>query len=70
MKPAIKVVLNNALLQGSLLNQISPQSTSYVLKKDQIERLIVLYNPVATFEKPKYSIRITQKFIGPEFKGQ
>lgn len=70
MKPAIRVVLSNALLQGGLLNQISPQSTGYVLSKDQIERLIVLYDVGITFEKPAYSIIITQKFIGPEFKGQ
>jgi len=70
MKPAIRVVLSNALLQGGLLNQISPQSNGYVLSKDQIERLIVLYDVGITFEKPKYSLTITQKFIGPEFKGQ
>ena len=70
MKPVARVVLSNALLQGGLLNQISPQSNGYVLSKDQIERLIVLYDVGITFEKPKYSLTITQKFIGPEFKGQ
>ena len=70
MKPAIRVVLSNALLQGGLLNQISPQSNGYVLSKDQIERLIVLYDVGVTFERPKYSVTITQKFIGAEFKGQ
>lgn len=70
MKPAVRVVLSNALLQGGLIDQISPQSNGYVLSKDQIERLIVLYDVGITFEKPKYSITITQKFIGPEFKGQ
>lgn len=70
MKPAIRVVLSNALLQGGLINQISPQSTGYVLSKDQVERLIVLYDVGVTFEKPKYSVTITQKFIGAEFKGQ
>jgi lipid A 3-O-deacylase len=70
MKPAIRVVLSNALLQGGLINQISPQNTGYVLSKDQIERLIVLYDVGVTFERPKYSVTITQKFIGAEFKGQ
>ncbi len=70
MKPAIRVVLSNALLQGGLLNQISPQNNGYVLSKDQIERLIVLYDVGITFAKPKYSITITQKFISAEFKGQ
>lgn len=70
MKPAVRIVLSNALLQGGLLNQISPQSTGYVLSKDQIERFIVLYDVGVTFERPKYSVTITQKFIGPEFKGQ
>jgi len=70
MKPTVRVVLSNALVQGGLINQISPQSNGYVLSKDQIERLIVLYDVGITFERPKYSITITQKFIGPEFKGQ
>lgn len=70
MKPAIRVVLSNALLQGGIINQISPQNTGYILSKDQIERLIVLYDVGVTFERPKYSVTITQKFIGPEFKGQ
>lgn len=70
MKPAVRVVLSNALLQGGLLNQISPQSTGYVLSKDQIERLLVLYDVGVTFERPKYSVTVSQKFIGPEFKGQ
>jgi hypothetical protein len=70
MKPAIRVVLSNALLQGGLLNQINPQSTGYVLSKDQIERFIVLYDVGVTFKRPKYSVTIAQKFIGPEFKGQ
>ena len=70
MKPAIRVVLSNALLQGGLLIQINPQSNGYVLSKDQIERLIVLYDVGMTFERPNYSITISQKFIGPEFKGQ
>lgn len=70
MKPAARVVLSNALLQGGLLNQISPQSNGYVLSKDQIERVVVLYDVGITFEKPKYSITISQKSIGAEFKGQ
>lgn len=70
MKPAARVVLSNALLQGGLLNQFSPQSTGYVLSKDQIERVVVLYDVGITFEKPKYSITISQKSIGAEFKGQ
>ena len=70
MKPAARVVLSNALLQGGLLNQFSPQSTGYVLSKDQIERVVVLYDVGITFEKPRYSITISQKSIGAEFKGQ
>lgn len=70
MKPAIRFVLSNALLQGGLLNQISRQSTGYVLSKDQIERVVVLYEVGITLEKAKYSITISQKSIGAEFKGQ
>lgn len=70
MKPVVRVVLSNALLQGGLLNQINTQSSGYVLSKDEIERLIVLYDVGVSFEKPKYSITISQKSIGAEFKGQ
>ncbi len=70
MKPAARVVLSNALLQGGLLNQFRPQSNGYVLSKDQIERVVVLYDVGITFEKPRYSITISQKSIGAEFKGQ
>lgn len=70
MKPVARVVLSNALLQGGLINQNSDGNTGYVLSKDQIERVVVLYDVGISFEKPKYSITISQKSIGPEFKGQ
>lgn len=70
MKPAIRVVLSNALLQGGLLRQITQQKKGYTLSKDQIERLLPLYDAGVTFERPNFSITISQKFIGPEFKGQ
>lgn len=70
MKPAIRIVLSNALLQGGLINQISQQKKGYTLSKDQIERLLPLYDAGVTFERLNFSITISQKFIGPEFKGQ
>jgi len=70
MKPVVRVVLSNALLQGGLLNRISHGNTGYVLSKDQIERIVVLYDVGISFEQPKYSIAISQKSIGAEFKGQ
>ncbi len=70
MKPVARVVLSNALLQGGLINQNSDGNTGYVLSKDQIERVVVLYDVGISFEKSKFSITISQKSIGPEFKGQ
>jgi lipid A 3-O-deacylase len=70
MKPIVRVVLSNALLQGGLLNQLRSQDTGYVLSKDQIERVVVLYDVGITFEMPKYRVIISQKSIGAEFKGQ
>lgn len=70
MKPVARVVLSNALLQGGLINQNSDGNTGYVLSKDQIERVVVLYDVGISYEKPKFSITISQKSIGPEFKGQ
>lgn len=70
MKPIARVVLSNALLQGGLINQINPQNKGYTLSKDQIERVVVLYDVGVAFEKPKCSIIISQKFSSAEFKGQ
>ena len=70
MKPVARVVLSNALLQSGLINQNNDGNTGYVLSKDQIERVVVLYDVGISFEKPKFSITISQKSIGPEFKGQ
>lgn len=70
MKPTARVVLSNALLQGGLINQIRSEKKGYTLSKDQIERIVVLYDVGVIFEKQKYRVTISQKFIGPEFKGQ
>lgn len=70
MKPIVRIVLSNALLEGGLLNQFRSQETGYVLSKDQIERVVVLYDVGITFEMPKYRVIISQKSIGAEFKGQ
>ena len=70
MRPVVRVVLSNALLQGGLINQISENAKGYTLSKDQIERVVVLYDVGIAFEKPKFSIMISQKSIGAEFKGQ
>jgi hypothetical protein len=70
MKPSARVVLSNALLQGGLVNQINPDNNAYILTKDQIERLLVLYEAGISYENKNFCITISQKFIGPEFKGQ
>jgi hypothetical protein len=70
MKPSARVVLSNALLQGGLIYQMGSQKNAYTLSKDQIERLLVLYEAGVTYENKNFSITISQKFIGPEFKGQ
>lgn len=70
MRPVVRVVLSNALLQGGLISQISENAKGYTLSKDQIERVVVLYDVGIAFEKPKFSIMISQKSIGAEFKGQ
>ena len=70
MRPVVRVVLSNALLQGGLINQISQNATGYTLSKDQLERVVVLYDVGIAFEKPKFSIIISQKSIGAEFIGQ
>lgn len=69
IKPSARLVLSNALLQGGILNQPNPRDV-YVLNKDQIERLVMLYDMGVTFENPKFSITVSQKFISAEFKVQ
>ena len=70
MRPVVRVVLSNALLQGGLINRITQNAEGYTLNKDQIERVVVLYDVGIAFEKAKFSIMISQKSIGAEFKGQ
>lgn len=70
MKPAARVVLSNALLQGGLIYQMSGQNDAYTLDKDLIERLTVLYDVGLNFEMQKFSVSISQKLRTAEFKGQ
>ncbi len=70
VKPAARVVLSNALLQGGLINQINDRRYGYTLRNDQIERLVVFYEAGVTCEVQKISISVRQKMNTAEFKGQ
>lgn len=70
MKPVIRAVLSNSLLQGGLISQLTDNQEGYTLSKDQIERVVVLYDVGLVYSRPKWSILISQKFRTAEFKGQ
>tara|TARA_R110000764_G_scaffold240089_1_gene342310 strand:- start:80858 stop:81850 length:993 start_codon:yes stop_codon:yes gene_type:complete len=70
MKPVIRAVLSNSLLQGGLISQLSDNQVGYTLSKDQIERVVVLYDVGLVYARPKWSILISQKFRTAEFEGQ
>jgi hypothetical protein len=69
MKPTVRVVISNALLEGGLINELTATQEGYTLSKDQIERVTVLYDVGLTFEIPKFSISFIQKLRTADFKG-
>ncbi len=68
MKPIVRIVASNALLEGGIIHQITQDFSGYTLSKDQIERITYLYDVSLNFEMQKFGIHITQKIRTPEFK--
>lgn len=69
MKPSVRVVYSNALLQGGLISNISDKAGGYSLSKDQLERINAFYEIGLVYQRPKFGITVLQKIRTAEFKG-
>jgi len=61
LKPTLRVIYYNALLQGGIITNIKDSHEGYILNKDRIERLNVFAEAGVVYEHPKLRIMITQK---------
>lgn len=61
LKPTLRVIYYNALLQGGIITNISDSHKGYILNKDQIERLNVFAEAGLVYEHPKMKIMFMQK---------
>lgn len=69
MKPSVRVILSNALLQGGIITKFNKDYKGYILYKDQIERLNVFADVGIIYERPKFGLAIMQKMRTSDFKG-
>jgi len=69
LRPTVRIIYFNALLQGGVITNISDSHTGYRLGKDQIERINVFTEAGITYECPGMSISLLQKMRSAPFKG-
>ncbi len=70
MRPTVRIILSNALLQGGIISRISQNDKGYYLEKDKIKRIGVLYDVGLALDYRKFSFSLTQKLRSSEFEGQ
>ncbi len=61
LKPTLRVIYYNALLQGGIITNISESHKGYILNKDQIERLNVFAEAGIVYKHPKIKVMFMQK---------
>lgn len=61
LKPTLRVIYYNALLEGGIITNIKDSHKGYVLNKDQIERLNVFAEAGLVYEHPKIKVMFMQK---------
>ncbi len=69
MKPTVRVVYSNALLQGGIITNLRNDPGGYSLHKDQLERINAFYDVGLVYQRPRFGISIMQKMRTAEFKG-
>jgi len=69
LKPTVRIIYFNALLQGGLITNISGSHKGYTLDKDQVERINVFTEAGLTYERPGFRISLLQKMRSAPFKG-
>jgi len=69
LRPTVRIIYFNALLQGGIITHVSGSYKGYTLDKDQIERINVFTEAGITYERPGVSISLLQKMRSAPFKG-
>ena len=69
LKPTVRVIYYNALLQGGVITNSKKSPDGYMLNKDQIERINVFTEAGITYTRPKMNISLMQKMRTAPFKG-
>ena len=69
LKPTVRVIYYNALLQGGIITNMKKSHEGYILNKDQIERINVFTEAGIVYESSKISIKLIQKLRTAPIKG-
>ncbi|MEO9003814.1 MAG: lipid A deacylase LpxR family protein [Ginsengibacter sp.] len=69
LKPTVRVIYYNALLQGGIITNIKKSHDGYILNKDQVERINVFTEAGIVYTRPKMNISLIQKMRTAPFKG-
>lgn len=69
LKPTVRVIYYNALLQGGIITNIGKSAEGYRLNKDQIERINVFTEAGIVYERPGINVTLKQKMRTAPVKG-
>lgn len=69
LKPTVRAIYYNALLQGGIITNIKKSHEGYVLNKDEVERINVFTEAGIVYARPKTNIMLMQKMRTAPFKG-
>lgn len=69
LKPTVRAIYYNALLQGGIITNIKKSQEGYILNKDQIERINVFTEAGIVYERPKINFMLKQKMRTAPIKG-
>lgn len=69
LKPTVRTIYYNALLQGGIITNIKKSHDGYILNKDQIERISVFTEAGIVYERPQINFMLKQKMRTAPIKG-
>ena len=69
LKPSVRVIYYNALLQGGIITNLENSQERYRLNKDQVERINVFTEAGIVYEHPKITFILKQKMRTAPIKG-
>lgn len=69
LKPAVRAIYFNALLQGGVITNAKKSGDGYMLDKDQVEKINVFTEAGIVYARPKLAVTLSQKMRTAQFKG-